>query len=166
MLLNWLDLFLFFLALQLDLAIPKTMKSIDGVHHGVFQNMRIDLVLLWISLHIRYIILCIWFYFIIDMFKKRATKKQTNIEDLLTEITTTQLVAEGQENSKEMDKGDIENAGEGKNMKINRNVNVHRNRNKMTGEEYDDISEDAVVLNDKIINDKLLEKQNGENNKT
>lgn len=99
------------------------------------------------------------------MFKKRATKKQTNIEDLLTEITTTQLVAEGQENSKEMDKGDIENAGEGKNMKINRNVNVHRNRNKMTGEEYD-ISEDAVVLNDKLINDKLLEKQNGENNKT
>ena len=99
------------------------------------------------------------------MFKKRATKKQTNIEDLLTEITTTQLVAEGQENSKEMDKGDIENAGEGKNMKINRNVNVHRIRNKMTGEEYD-ISEDAVVLNDKLINDKLLEKQNGENNKT
>lgn len=100
------------------------------------------------------------------MFKKRTTKKQTNIEDLLTEITTTQLVAEGQENSKEMDKGDIENAGEGKNMKINRNVNVHRNRNKMTGEEYDDISEDAVVLNEKLINDKLLEKQNGENNKT
>jgi hypothetical protein len=45
------------------------------------------------------------------MFKKRTIKKQTNIEDLLTEITTTQAAVEGQENSKDMDKCDIDNGG-------------------------------------------------------